>query len=145
VDVRDVYLVTQRKPLDEVEPIRLIRWILRKYFEWRGFACRSHCGECDGSCYASVETRGAFDDPALARWAANCPGGAVKPIPFNAALPEETVKYKEGDVPLSEASPWYRRGVALPFEAVPRRDLDRLREKMRETDHIIEGFKTTTA
>jgi hypothetical protein len=145
VEVRDLHLVTQRKPLEDVVPHWWMRWLLRKVFSYYGFACRSHCGECDGSCYASVETRGVFDDEATARWAANCPGGAVKPIPFNAALPEETVKYKTGDVPLSEASPWYRRGVALPFEAVSRRELDRLREKMRETDHIVEGFKTKIA
>jgi class 3 adenylate cyclase len=46
--------------------------------------------------------------------------GRYKPIPFNAALPEETVSYLAGDSPLSEASPWYRRGAALPFVAISR-------------------------
>lgn len=123
MEVRSLQLVTQRKSLEEVEPIWLLRWLLRQYFKWRGFACRSHCGECDGKCYASIEYRGVFDDDAMAYHAARCAGGEVKPIPFNAALPEETVRYEVGDVPLSEASPWYRRGVMLPFVAVPRKTI----------------------
>jgi hypothetical protein len=123
MEVRSMKLVTQRKPLEEVEPIWFLRWLLRHYFRWRGFACRSHCGECDGKCYASIEYRGVFDDDGMAYHAARCVGGAVKPIPFNTALPEETVKYEVGDVPLSEASPWYRRGVMLPFEAVQRKTI----------------------
>jgi hypothetical protein len=119
-EVRSYWLVTQRKPLESIEPWPWLRWLLRRYFEWRGFACRSHCGECDGNCYASVEYRGVFDNESEARWAASCPGGEYKPIPFNAALPEETVSYLAGDSPLSEASPWYRRGAALPFVAISR-------------------------
>ena len=147
--VKNHWLATQRKPLEEVEPIALLRWLLRKYFAWRGFACRSHCGECDGKCYASIEYRGTFDNEADARWAANCPGGEVKPIPFEAALPEETVSYGVGDVPQSEASQFYRQGVPLPFVAVPREELDelprnklkRLREKIQATDPIVEGMR----
>jgi len=141
MEVRKMQLVTQRKPLEEVEPIWLLRWLLRRYFEWRGFACRSHCGKCDGKCYASIEYRGVFDDDAMAYHAARCKGGAVKPIPFNAALPEETVCYEVGDVPLSEASPWYRRGVMLPFVPVPRNQMERLRKKIRDTDPIIEEMR----
>jgi hypothetical protein len=118
-EIPNLWLVTQRKPLETVEPIPWLRWLLRQYFAWRGFACRSHC-DCKGKCYASVEYRGVFDNEAEARWAANCEGGAVKPIPFNAALPEETVTYQVCDVPQSEASAFYRRGVMLPFRAVPR-------------------------
>jgi hypothetical protein len=139
--VTDHWLATQRKPLEEVEPIAALRWLLRKYFQWRGFACRSHCGKCDGKCYASIEYRGTFDNESDARWAANCDGGEVKPIPFNAALPEETVSYGVGDVPQSEASQFYRHGVSLPFAAVPRGKLERLQEKIRATDPIVEGYR----
>jgi hypothetical protein len=141
MEVRNVQLVTQRKPLEEVEPIRLLRWLLRHYFEWRGFACRSHCGSCDGKCYASIEYRGVFDDDSMAYHAARCNGGEVKPIPFNRALPEETVSYGVGDVPQSEASSWYRQGVTLPFVPVPRGKLHRLREKIRSTDPLVEGVR----
>lgn len=154
--VKDHWLATQRKPLEEVEPIWLLRWLLRKYFQWRGFACRSHvCNNedgrhrhgktipcpncqtsvavlCDGKCYASIEYRGTFAEQAAARWAANCPGGEVKPIPFNAPLPEETVSYGVGDVPQSEASQFYRKGVALPFIAVPRERMAQLEEKVEQ-------------
>lgn len=137
-EVRDMFLVTQRKSLEAVEPWWWLRWLLRKYFEWRGFACRSHCN-CSGGCYASVEYRGVFDDEAAARFAASCEGGEYKPIPFNAALPEETVSYIPGDAPLSEASAWYRRGAMLPFVAVPRDDLQRLEEKVQQTLDCAEG------
>lgn len=146
--VTNHWLTTQRKPLEEVEPIAALRWLLRKYFAWRGFACRSHvcnnedgrhgsgktvaCSECgapvvvlcDGKCYASIEYRGTFENESDGRWAANCRGGEVKPIPFDAALPEETVSYGVGDVPQSEASQFYRKGVMLPFAAVPRKEID---------------------
>lgn len=144
IEVRDMWLVTQRKPLEEVEPWRWLRWVLRKYFQWRGFACRSHCN-CDGGCYASIEYRGVFDDEGAARWAANCAGGAYKPIPLNAALSEKTVSYKAGDVPQSEASPWYRRGVMLPFVEVERKELERLQQAKTHTDEIVEYYRSKSA
>lgn len=162
-EVRDMFLATQRKPLEAVEPWPWLRWLLRKYFEWRGFACRSHvcknedgrhgsgetvdcpnCGVpvvvlCDGKCYASIEYRGVFDDDAAARYIASCDGGEYKPIPFNAALPEETVSYIPGDAPLSEASPWYRRGAMLPYVAVRREDLNALGMKIEQTVDCAHG------
>lgn len=167
----DHQLVTQRKPLEHVVPHKWERWLLRKYFEWRGFACRSHvcenedgrhgngktvncrqCGSpvvvlCDGKCYASVEYRGTFEDESAARWAANCEGGAVKPIPFEAALPKETVTYRAEDVPRShEASQFYRQGVRLPFMAIRREEIDsQLRElvvidgRLSKLSDCIEG------
>lgn len=157
-EVRDMFLATQRKPLEALEPWWWLRWLLRYYFRWRGFACRSHvcnnedgrhgngklvdcprCGTpvivlCDGKCYASIEYRGVYDDDAAARWAANCKGGEIKPIPFNAVLSEETTSYKPSDVPQSEASPWYRRGVMLPFVTLPRADIERLDQKIEQLD-----------
>lgn len=141
-DITDHWLATQRKPLEQVEPIWILRWLLRKYFQWRGFACRSHCGDCDGKCYASIEYRGTFDNESDARWAANCDGGEVKPVPYNAALPEETVSYGVGDVPQSESSQFYRQGVSLPFAAVPRHKLQRLSDKVRSTDPLVEKLRT---
>jgi len=138
-EVRNLWLVTQRKSLESIEPWPWLRWLLRQYFAWRGFACRSHCGKCDGRCYASIEYRGVFDSESEARWAASCEGGEYKPIPFNAALPEQTVRYLAGDAPLSEASAWYRRGAALPFETITRADLKRLERKIEETVECAEG------
>lgn len=137
-EVRDMWLVTQRKTLEEVEPVWLLRWLLRKYFEWRGFACRSHCN-CKGGCFASIEYRGVTDDEAAARHAASCQGGEYKPIPFNAFLPEQTVSYIPGDSPLSEASAWYRRGAMLPFIAVKRSDFEELEKKIEQTVDCAEG------
>lgn len=136
--VRNYWLVTQRKSLESVEPYWWLRWLLRKYFEWRGFACRSHC-KCEGGCYSSIEYRGVFDDEAAARFAASCDGGEYKPIPFNAALPEQTVAYLSGDAPLSEASPWYRRGAALPFVAISRSDFEKLDRKIDDVADCAEG------
>lgn len=163
VRVRDNLLVTQRKSLEAIEPWWWLRWVLRKYFEWRGFACRSHvcnnederhgsgktvdcpnCGTpvvvlCNGQCYASIEYRGTFDDEAAARFAASCEGGEYKPIPHNAALPEETVSYLAGDAPFSEASPWYRRGAILPFVAIKRSDFEQLEKKVEQTVDCAHG------
>lgn len=131
-EIVDHYLATQRKPLEDVEPIWILRWLLRRYFKWRGFACRSHCGECDGKCYASIEYRGTFENKGDAYYAANCRGGEVKPIPFNAALPEETVAYGVGDVPQCEEPEFYRNGVELPFITIPRERMAQLEEKVEE-------------
>jgi hypothetical protein len=90
---------------------------------------------CDGKCYASIEYRGVFQDEAEARWAANCPGGAVKPIPYNAPLPEETVQYGIEENPMSEAAQFYRKGVRLPFLAIRREEIDRQLEDLG----VIEG------
>lgn len=135
VEVVDHYLATQRKPLEDVEPIWILRWLLRRYFAWRGFACRSHCGKCDGKCYASIEYRGTYERKSDAYWAANCHGGEVKPIPFfpyRAALPEETVEYGARDVPQCEDPEFYRNGVALPFKAVSREQWDELERKVEQ-------------
>jgi len=169
MEVRDLFLVTQRKAFEDVEPIWLLRWLLRRYFKWRGFACRSHiCNNedgrhgngktiqcpkcaapviilCDGKCYASIEYRGAVDDEATARWASNCQGGSFTPIPFNVVLPEETVTYKQGDVPQSEASPWYRRGVMLPFIAIERSQFEKLDAKTQQVLDCAEGKREAKA
>ena len=128
----DLWLVTQRKPLEQTEPIWLLRWLLRWYFKWRGFACRSHCG-CDGKCYASIEYRGIFTTEADARWVANCPGGKYQSLPLNAALPEETVSYGKMDVPMSEASAEYRRGVPMPYAPIPRKAVKHLQHRLNQT------------
>ena len=128
MEVKNLWLVTQRKPLEAVVPHWWMRCLLRRVFEHYGFAARDH----NGLSYASIEYRGVFDDEGEARHAANCHGGSVKPIPFNCALPEETVSYGVGDVPQSEASPFYRRGVLLPFRAVPREDYGLLEAKIEQ-------------
>lgn len=140
--VVNYWLVTQRKPLEDVVPHRLVRWFLRWIFKHYGFAARDH----NGQCYASIEYRGVFREEGDARWAARCPGGAVKPIPFNSALPEETVQYGVGDVPLSEASQFYRKGVRLPFVAVHRAEvrnqlgeLEELDSRLSRLNDCIEG------
>lgn len=125
----DLWLVTQRKPLEQTEPIWLLRWLLRRYFKWRGFACRSHC-DCDGKCYASIEYRGIFINEADARWTANCPGGKYQSIPLDVVLPEETINYGKMDVPMSEASAEYRRGIQMPYAAIPRKFLKRLQQSI---------------
>lgn len=128
----DLWLVVQRKPLEEVEPIWLLRWLLRRYFKWRGFACRSHCN-CEGGCYASIEYQGIFTSEADARWAANQPGGKYQSLPVNCLLPPETVSYGKMDVPMSEASAGYRRGIQMPYAPIPRKYLKRLHRSLIRT------------
>ena len=134
----DIWLVTQRKSLESAVPNRLIRWFLRWVFAHYGFAARDH----DGRSYASIEYRGAYTTESAARYAASCDGGAYKPIPFNEALPEETVSYKAGDVPLSEASSWYRQGVELPFEAVRRSEAKIRTERLLSLERKFEDMES---
>jgi hypothetical protein len=163
-EVQNKWLSTQRKPLEEVVPHRLIRWLLRRLFEHYGFACRSHtCNNedgkhgtgstvecpncatpvvvlCDGKCYASIEYRGVFDRKSDAYWLSNGNGGALKPIPYNVALPPQTVQYQGGEeTPGSEAADYYRRGVPLPYEAILRSDLDKLGRKINDVADCAEG------
>lgn len=130
MEIKNYWLATQRKPLEEVVPHAVVRWLLRLIYKYYGFAARDY----DGHSYASIEYRGVFDTEAAARWAANCPGGAVKPIPFNAALPECTVSYGSSDAPHSEASQMYRKGLLLPFVAIPRAELENLHKLERMID-----------
>ena len=139
--ITNLSLVTQRKPLEDVVPNRFIRWLLRRIYEHYGFAAR----DTDGKTYFNIEYRGVFTDPALARYLASCPGGAVRTVPLDAPLPEETVQYGKEDVPLSEASPDYRRGMILPFVAVPREEVERLHESILRTNALVEEYRAKSA
>lgn len=130
--VTDLYLTTQRKPLEEVVASRFVRWLLRRIYEHYGFAAR----DTDGKTYFNIEYRGVFSDPAEARYWANCTGGAVRPIPFNAPLPEATVGYRNFDVPQSEASAEYRR-MRMPFVAVPRAERDLFNELAAQIEQTV--------
>ena len=168
--IQNKWLTTQRKPLERVVPNRLMRWLLRLVFSHYGFACRSHvcnnedgrhstgqtvnCPQCqtpvvvlcDGKCYASIEYRGVFDAKADAYWMANCEGGALKPIPYNVGLPQETVAYGAEEVPASrEASEFYRNGVPLPFAAIPLSEVHRLYSAVRSTDALVDEYHAKSA
>lgn len=163
--IQNKFLTVQRKSLEQVVPNRFVRWFVRWVHRHYGFACRSHvCNNedgrhkngttvncpncdtpvvvmCDGTCYASIEYRGIFDSEPDARWAANCAGGSLREVPYNAALPEETVQYGKTDDPMSEISAEYRRGVPLPFVAIPRGEIERLQQGINRTDTLVEQCK----
>lgn len=108
----DVYLVTQRQPLSE-KPV-VWRWLARLVYFAIGWS----------SDYG-VEYQGVYTDEAEARHAASADGWSYYRLPLNGCLPCETVKYGVHDFPLSDASAAYRR-MALPFVAVPMKDLQNL-------------------
>lgn len=133
------WLVFQEKPLKDVVPNRLVRYFLRWVY-WRyGFAAKS-CRCKHGVTYFNFEPRGTFPNEADARWLANCDGGGLKQIPFNAALGEETGQYSACDFPQSEASAEYRHR-RLPFSFVPTVELERLAEIKQRTDSLIEEYR----
>ena len=109
-----LYLARQQKPLDDFPMPRLFKWFLLWIYDRYGFAGNG----CECGRYCSFEDRGVFISEADARWAANCKGGSYKPIPLNAALPEETCRFGIHDFPQSENSHAYRRR-RLPYSAVP--------------------------
>lgn len=133
------WLTFQEKSLQEVVPNRLVRLFLRWVY-WRyGFAAKS-CRCRHGVTYFNFEPSGTFAAESDARWAANCHGGGIKEVPFNAALGEETATYGKSDFPQSEASTEYRNRK-LPFSFVPTAELERLAEIKRRTDALVEEYK----
>ncbi len=133
------WLAFQEKKLEEVVP----NWLVRKFLRWvywhYGFAAKS-CRCKHGVSYFGFEPRGTFANEADARWAANCNGGGLKQVPFNAALGEETATYAPADFPQSEASTEYRNR-RLPFSFVPTAELERLAEIKLRTDSLVEEFR----
>lgn len=124
----EAFIAYQRKSLEHDERVPwLIKWFLRRVYEWYGWAATDH----DGKGYCKTEYRGVFFCESDARWAASCDGGQYRSLPVNAALPEEMVGYGVYDVPLSEESSMYRNHQ-LPFVAVSRKDLQRLEAKVEQ-------------
>lgn len=142
-EVINHWLVFQEKPLHEVVPNRFVRWFLRWVYQHYGFAAKS-CRCKHGVTYFNFEPRGTFPNEADARWLANCPGGGLKEVPFNAALGEETAQYGLLDFPQSEASSEYRRR-RLPFSFVPTADLERLSLSLQRTDELVEEYRAKSA
>ena len=139
------YLVTQQKALEELVPHWIVRWFLRWVYQHYGFAAMS-CRCKHGVTYFNLEQRATFSDPAEARHWANCSGGSYKPIPHDPPqpLPEITAQYGVLDFPQSEASADYRNRK-LPFSVVPTADLERLGHGIRQTDSLIEEYRTKLA
>ena len=109
---------------------RVLRWFIRWVYDYYGFGVTGK-GE-----YCSFEDLGGFDNEADARWAANCRGGSVKTIPYNASLPQETVMFGQHDFPQSEASSYYRNR-RLPYTAVPTDYLERLEAVVNRTQEPV--------
>lgn len=133
----DLWVAYQRKSLDNDPRLPWwLKWFLRRVYDHYDWAANDH----DGKSYCQTEWRGVFTDESDARWAASCPGGQYRSLPFEVALPEETVGYGKYDVPLSSHSAKYRH-KKLPFVAVPREQIERLEEKIRATDPIVGGMR----
>lgn len=126
-----VYLVARRPLLSEHPP--LWRWLARFVYQQIGW-----CPDF------GIEYQGVFKSEAEARYAASAPGFFYMELPLDASLPIGPCQYGVHDFPHSEASAEYRKRQ-LPFDAVPRKELKRLREKIRDTDGIVERFRAKTA
>lgn len=122
-----VFLVARRPPLSQ-HPF-LWRWLAR--FVYRRINWAPDYG---------IEYQGVYTDAAEARYAASEAGGFVIEVPLNASLPPETCQYGAHDFPLSEVSHQYRNRK-FQFVAVPRGQIERLREKIQATDPIVEGIR----
>lgn len=122
-----VFLVARRPPLSNYPFVW--RWLARFVYERIQWAPDY-----------GIEYQGVYTDASEARHVASGPGMFVMEIPFNASLPLETCQFGSHDFPLSEASPQYRNRK-FPFVAVPRSQIERLQEKIRATDPIVEGMR----
>jgi hypothetical protein len=122
-----VFLVARRPPLSEHGFVWrwLARWIYRQIHWTPDYG---------------IEYQGVYIDESAARHAASGDGMFCMEVPLNESLPEQTCQFGSHDFPLSEASHEYRNRK-LPFVAVPRGQIERLRDKIKTTDLIIEGFR----
>lgn len=140
-DILTAYVVLQQKSLDDDPCIPwIIKWLLRKIYQWYGWAAVDK----QGKSYCKIEFVGIYDNVTEARWAAMVPGGSYRELPLNASLPEETCQFKIHDFPHSSASQEYRNRK-LAFTAVPVSELERLHQSTHLTDRLVEEFKTRSA
>lgn len=136
-EIKTKWLVRQQKTLDDhptmpPEIKEFLRWVYDTY----GFAATDH----NGKTYCSIEDRGVFDDEVDARWAANCAGGSYKAVPYNVALPEDTVMYGTHDFPALEVSAAYRNRK-LPFTVVPTQQLEEERGALQRLRNLITQYQ----
>jgi hypothetical protein len=131
MEPKSVWLVGRRPPLKNYP----IWWRELARFVYRRIGWTADYG---------IEYMGIFTEEGAARHAAGCDGGFFMELPLNASLPEETGQFGKHDFPFSEASQEYRNRK-LPYLQIPRSELERLQEKIRDTDPIVERFKAKTA
>jgi hypothetical protein len=140
-DLLTAYVVLQQKSLDDDPYIPwIIKWLLRRIYEWYGWAAVGH----DGKSYCKIEFVGIFDNATEARWAAMIPGGSYRELPLNASLPEGTCQFRIHDFPHASVSQEYR-DRKLPFTAVPTKEVERLHQAKCFTDPFVEAYKSKSA
>lgn len=140
-DQLTAYVVVQQKSLDDDPHVpRWLKWLLVRIYERYGWAAVGH----DGKSYCKLEFIGIFDNATSARWAAMVPGGSYRELPLNASLPEQTCQFRVHDFPHSSKSHEYRNRK-LPYQAVPTKDLERLKQAKDSTDEIVEFYHSQSA
>lgn len=141
-DIPGKWLVQEQKGLDSYPMPRLLKWLLRRVYDFYGFAATAH----NGKQYCNVQEVGVYDDEADARWEmTQRPKGclpSIKWVPHNCPNPAETTKVGLYDSLHPEAGLVYRNR-RLPFTAVPTRELEathadvrRLRELLDRTEPV---------
>lgn len=140
-DILTAYVVVQQKSLDDDPYVpRWLKWLLRLIYRKYGWAAVDR----NGKSYCKLEFIGIFDNATAARWAAMVPGGSYRELPLNASLPEQTCQFRVHDFPHADVSNEYRNRK-LPYQAVPLRELERLREAKLNTDEIVEYYHSKPA
>jgi len=134
----DVCLMTNVQPITVLP--KWAQWMVRCIYFRYGWAATAKRGDM----YYSVEYRGVTPDEAEARYLSSEDNASYTKVPWRSCLPMETGQYGTHDFPFSEVSNEYRNR-SLPFLQVPRVGVERLRETIRDTDPIVERFRTKTA
>lgn len=128
-----------------VQPITVLpkwaQWMVRHIYFRYGWAAMA---KDEKGMYYAVEYRGVTPDEAEAFYFSSEANASYTKVPWRSCLPVETGQYSTHNFPLSEVSNEYRNR-SLAFLQVPRGELERLREKIRDTDPIVERFRTKTA
>lgn len=136
------WLVQEQRGLDSYPMPRILKWLLRKIYDYYGFAATIH----DGTQYCNVQEVGVYDDEADARWEMSQRPkdliASIKWVPHNCSNPAQTAKVGLYDSSQPEVGLLYRNR-RLPFTAVPTRQLEqthadvrRLRELLNRTESV---------
>lgn len=127
------WLVQEQRGLDSYPMPRILKWLLRKIYDYYGFAATAH----DGAQYCNVQEVGVYDDEADARWEmAQRPRhliASVKWVPHNCPNPAETTRSGLYDSPDPEVGLLYRNR-RLPFTSVPTAQLEQLQQRLAHTE-----------
>ena len=115
-----------------------MRWVTLKY----GWSASKLAGEDEpNGDFHSLELKGVYIHKADAWHAVNCDAGVVKPVPFNAELPDVTCSFGPEDWPALDGNNRRRYQLRkLPYIAISREQFDAIDERTEQIANHARGL-----